>query len=641
MCGINGLVSTQPETAEAPAWIAAMNDALRHRGPDGGSIHIMPHMAFGHRRLSIIDLSERGTQPMLSADGSLVMVCNGEIYNYRALRRELARDGYRFQSDTDVEVILPLYQRYGERCVEHLVGMFAFALWDNKQQRLLLARDRIGEKPLYFAEAGGMLAFSSEIKGLRRLPWVDRSLNEAAIPLLLAYQSLPAPHSIHRGIEQLAPAEILIWQNGNSRRQRYWKLDFSRRHAWRQDEALEAYGTLLAETVRDELIADVPVGVMLSGGVDSSTIARFARQADPAINTYCIGHNPPGGEDEEFRRAGIAAELLHTRHRNVDVGEIDIAQAVGVIAHYDQPMSSFVMLYADLLARQMSQEVKVVLSGNGADEVFAGYAGYARIPMRQRLDILARPWPPVLSRLLPAQLRSSGALLLTNAKLPLAERRGRSLDAAARTLMQRLATPAFAARWQDDEPGRYAAAAARECNPETLLDATIYSDLMVCHQHGHAVIGDMSGMRHGLELRAPFLSHPIAEFAASLPASLLLGERPAPQNTKWIMKQHLTQVLPESLVHAPKIGFGYSIQLHDLLRHAWRPAVEECLLRGRYLELGVFSREGAAWAIDHSYMAACLLLSFSIWAETALFGADAAELGQRLAALNVAASRVI
>ncbi|MBP7063429.1 asparagine synthase (glutamine-hydrolyzing) [Ferrovibrio sp.] len=634
MCGINGIISSNPDLPQAAlGWLAAMNDALRHRGPDGGATLTWRHMALGHRRLSIIDLTARGTQPMQNADGTLAMVCNGEIYNYADLRRKLSADGYRFSSDTDVEVILPLYERYGERCVDHLTGMFAFALWDAKQQRLILARDRVGEKPLYYAEHDGMIAFSSEIKALRKLPWVDLSLNEAAVPLLFAYQSLPAPHSIHTGIQQLAPAEVLVWQAGHSRRERYWKLDFSKRREYRPDEALEHYGALIGETVRSELVADVPVGVMLSGGVDSSTVARFARQADAGINTFCIGREQPGQEDEEFRRATIAAQYLKTNHRNIDTGEIDLARAIEVIAHYDQPMSSFVMLYADLLAHRMREEVKVVLSGNGADEVFAGYAGYARLPLRQKLDGLAAALPASLSQLLPQRYRSRAKRLIETAKLPLADRRGHSLNLVARDLLERLATPDFARRWRDDDPGRFATAAARECNPQTLLDAIMYSDLMVCHQHGHAVIGDMSGMSHGLELRAPFLAHPVMEFAAALPTDLLLGRHHTARNTKWIMKRHLAEVLPDTLVHAPKIGFGYGIQLHDMIRGPWRPAVEECLLRGRYLELGVFSRAGAAWAIDHSYLAVCLLLSFAIWAETALFGTDARELGQRLAAL--------
>lgn len=630
MCGIAGIVSADGAWPDAAAQIQTMTMRLAHRGPDGMGTWVENGAAFGQRRLSIIDLSEHGRQPMASADRSLQVVCNGEIYNFKDIRRDLAAH-YPFHSETDIEVILPLYQRHGVALLDHLVGMFAFGLWDIPRRQLLLARDRIGEKPLYYAERDGVLAFASEIKALLTLPWIDRRLDEEAVTHLFAFQSLPAPFTIYRGIRQVAPGEALVWKSGQIERRIYWHVDYDRRLERASPEAaLETYGRVMRDAVKGQLIADVPVGVMLSGGIDSTTIARFAKEFDPSIRTFCIGSPSPGCPDEEHTRASAAAAILGTDHSNVVFGAFTPGDLVRVLAHYDQPCSSFVALYADALAREMRAEVKVVLTGNGADEVFAGYAAYPRLGPLDMVRRLAGPVAPLASRLLPAGSGERMRQLMTAAATGVAAWRGDALTSAARNLLPRLATDAFAARWRCAEPGRIVADAICRSNAKSMLQAATLADLMVCHQHGHCLIADMSGMAHGLELRSPFLDHRVVEFAAALQPASTVGRLGRAADAKLIAKQHLRQVMPDWLIDARKIGYGYGIPMDTLLRRTWRSALEPLLTKGRYLELGIFSAEGARWALDTSYFATCLLLSFAVFAEVHLFEASPDLLAERL-----------
>jgi asparagine synthase (glutamine-hydrolysing) len=617
MCGIAGIVDARGLQPAARDELSAMAAALRHRGPDGEGSWADGHAALGHRRLSIVDLSENGRQPMGDPDTGVQLVCNGEIYNHAALRRDEAT--YPFASQTDIEVILPLYRRFGARCTDALTGMFAFALWDAPRRRLVLARDRIGEKPLFYAVVGARIAFASEIKALLTLPWIGRRPDPAALGTLLAQQSIPAPMTAFADIRQLRPGERLVWEDGRIATEIYWSPDLRRRGAMTMGAALGEYDALMREAVRLQMLADVPVGVMLSGGVDSGTIARLASETSAAtVNTYCVGFERPGRPDVEFARAREAASILGVRHGEVNLPDLDFGHAVATLAHYDQPMSSMVALYADRLAAAMRREVKVVLAGNGADEIFAGYAGYARLPLLEAALGLGT-WVPAAA--LPMRMRP----LVAAASGGPAAQRGAALAGVASTLAGRIATPALYAALRDAPPGAAAVEVATRAGARSLLDATRVADLMVSHQHGHAVIADMAGMAHGLEIRAPFLDHRVIEFATRLPQHLLLGCPPRARTTKNLVKRHLLQRFPTSLVHAPKIGFGFSIDIAGLLRGAWSAPVRRLLLEGAYLDLGLFDRDGARWALAGSYGATCMLLSVAIWVETTLLGRSPAQ----------------
>jgi asparagine synthase (glutamine-hydrolysing) len=632
VCGLNGIVHSGDAPPDTLSLVRRMNGAIAHRGPDGEGTWTDAHAALGHRRLSIIDLSDRGREPMLSADGTLVLVCNGEIYNYRGLRSQFVVEGYAFRSNTDIEVILPLYEKYGERCVDHLVGMFAFALWDTRRRRLLLVRDRVGEKPLYVAAKNDRLAFSSEPKGLLTLPWVDRTLNEEAVPLLLVHQSLPAPVTMFRGIEQLAPASYAVWENGSLRRERYWHLDFSRRSRLNGRSAVAAYAEVLGRSVEgSQTSADVPVGVMLSGGVDSSTIAALAVRNERAVSSFCVGGVFNGTPDVELQRASVVARLLGTHHETLHYDRPELSRLPQLMAQYGQPIWSPVILYADRLVARMRDHVKVVLTGNGADEAFGGYAAYARLPAKQAFGFVLRAMPGAFGNLLGAsapRLRR----FIASVRGPMADWRGDNLTLSGREMLPALCHPKFARHWKDYEAGQFAVAAARECNPRSLLDAARYADLMVSHQHGHCVIPDIAGMTYGLEMRSPYLDHRVLEFAAALPHRNLLPFPYRTRHAKSVTKKFLAGLLPRDIVYAPKIGFGFGVSFADQITGDKSQPVRDCLLSGRYLDLGIFTRAGAEWALAHSPLMVWMLLCFSTWCDVHLFGQSTASVGDALSA---------
>lgn len=630
MCGINGIVSTAA-IVDAPTRIKAMNDALIHRGPDGEGQWFAEGVALGHRRLAVIDLSERGQQPMFNADGSLVMVCNGEIYNYRALRHELERQGNRFCSQTDVEVILHLYERYGLDCVDYLTGMFAFAIWDQNKRQLFLARDRIGEKPLYYIEAANGIVFSSEVKGLLRLPWVKREVCEEAVACLPVYQSVPAPYTFFKNIKALPPASRMIWQDGRSRVERYWALDFSRKRNWAWDDAMDRYGELLKDSVAGCLESDVPVGITLSGGVDSSSIAAEAVALRDAVKTYCVGHKGPQGRDPEFTRSQRVAELLGTEHMNLEFHPSGLDQLPRIIAQYDQPLASYPVIFADPLMKLIREQgIKVVLNGNAADELFGGYRGYNRVALMGWLRGILRWTPRFALNLLPKSISERVGWMLTAARADICRWRAIQMDSTAQNTWLRLFAPEFVKKIEGFSPGAMLAGYARECRPQSLLDAAMYTDLMLYHHHGHGIIADIAGMTHGLEVRAPFLNHKMIEFAASLPQRMKVPNVLNPDRNKPIMKRHLARYLPREIVNVPKMGFGYGVDVKGFMKGPWRKAVEASVLHGRYLELGLVSPAGARWAIDNSFQLSWALLAFSIWADIYLFGEDPFLLGERL-----------
>src|SRR5579875_26384 len=618
MCGISGIATLERDRSGLEAMASAMSAAVAHRGPDGNGIWSDDGIALAHRRLSIIDLSPAGAQPMTSADGRYVMVCNGEIYNYKDIRRRFEADGYPFRSNTDVEVILPLFERYGERCVEHLAGMFAFAVWDQREHTLFLARDRVGEKPLYFWTGAGAIAFCSEVKGLLVLPLVQRKLEARALAFLQVFQSVPAPLTMFEGIEALPPATTLTWVDGRRRVRRYWHLDFSHRRRWGWREAIDAYDANLRRSVGGCLVADVPLGITLSGGVDSSTVALMASQEHSGIRSFCVGHAPNNELDIEHTRATHVASILGLQHKNIHFPAPSLGDLSRVIRQYDQPIWCGVVLYADRLAEAMRQEVKVAVSGNGADEVLAGYAPYARLPIEEAARRLISLWPEKVrrcadgwrdSRLTRFAQSSSGAMTTWRAK---------TLRNAAQQQIRRLCTPAWADRLCGVDVGEYVGTYAEECQPQSYLDTIIYTDLMAFHQHSHCIIPDVSGMSYGLEIRAPFLDHRLIEFAASLPTHMLLSRIPAHSRTKHIAKRYLAKFLPSEIVNARKIGFGYAIPLNELVLKAEHAEVRRRLTKGSYLDLGIFAREGAEWALANSTNATWMLLSFASWVESYL-----------------------
>lgn len=373
MCGVAGIVSTSPPD---PGHVREMCRLIAHRGPDGEGYHVDAHAALGMRRLAIIDVAG-GDQPVYNEEGTVAAVFNGEIYNFVELRDRLIARGHRFTTGSDTEVLVHLYEDHGEDLVEHLRGMFAFAIWDAARRRLLLARDRVGKKPLYYRQAGASLAFASELKALVADPSVSRELDPVALHHYLTYQYVPAPWSIYRGIRKLPPGHLLVWQDGEARLRRYWKLDFTPRPVGSEREAAERARQLLLDATRVRMVSERPLGAFLSGGIDSSAVvAAMARLSDRPVKTFCIGFDDQR-YDERSYAASVARRYGTDHHEFVVVGSSALEVLPTVARHFDEPFADSSAIPSFFVAELSRRHVTVVLNGDGGDECF-GATGATR-----------------------------------------------------------------------------------------------------------------------------------------------------------------------------------------------------------------------------------------------------------------------
>ena len=556
MCGIAGVLEYgRAEGTVSAGLLAAMGDALRHRGPDGEGSYLSADRRLGlaHRRLAIVDPSG-GSQPMFGADGTC-LVFNGEIYNYPQLREELTAGGVRFRTACDTEVILHLYARHQERCVELLNGMFAFALWDPTRQRLVLARDRLGEKPLYWTEGSGRLIFGSEIKAVLQHPAVQPAVNEDAITAYLTNLVVPSPDTLYRGIHKLPPATIATCDRTGIRMARYWTLFETRR--WSPCPRAEAAATvrsLLHRSVRDRLMSDVPVGVLLSGGLDSTTLVALLHEDARPLPTFSVGFADGDGIDERSEARWVA-EHFGTDHHEVSVSEAD---ALGflprLVHHQDEPLADPVCIplhFVCELARQNG--VKVVLAGEGADEAFWGYSRYRKVLARWRWmrAILALPGPVrrLVPRLLPPGRHPHVRDLLEGlaAGRPLPMHFPLGLSGWHRRLV--LAVPEGDTGWRP--PG----AAHGEDPLEALSFDTQEYEFGTRLPELLLMRIDRLSMANGVEARVPFLDPALVEYAYRLP----LGHKVHAGQTKAVLKQAVSDIVPPRVRERPKQGFGAPI----------------------------------------------------------------------------------
>jgi asparagine synthase (glutamine-hydrolysing) len=520
MCGISGEVRFDGSRADREA-VGRMTTALRSRGPDGAGHWDDGWVALGHRRLSIIDLSDQGAQPMVDRDETMAVVFNGCIYNYRELRAELQGAGYPFRTDSDTEVILAAYARWGEQFVDHLVGMFAIALVDRPRRRVVLARDRLGIKPVYLAESPGGLRFASTLTGLLAGGDIDTSIDPVGLHHYLMWHSIvPAPHTILRGVRKLPPATVrVIDADGRSSDRVYWRPDYVRDPAlagmaaadWR-----DAVGAALRTAVRRRLVADVPVGVLLSGGLDSSLIvALLAESGGQDLRTFSIGFEDAGGErGDEFRYSDLVADTFGTDHQRIRVPTPELAPAVErTIEAMAEPQGTHDVVAFYLLCEQVSQHVKVAQSGQGADEVFAGYRyhqPFADAPRQDAADVLAEAF---------ADRRHADLAEVLNPEYL------HGVDVTGRLARERL-----------DAPGA-----------DTALDAALRLDTHVLLPDDPVKRVDNMSMAWGLEVRVPFLDQDLVELAAACPPELK-----AAGDGKGVLKDLARTLLPAELIDRPK-----------------------------------------------------------------------------------------
>jgi asparagine synthase (glutamine-hydrolysing) len=564
MCGISGILYADQGRPIDDGVLGRMSDAISHRGPDAEGFLAEPGLGLAHRRLSIIDLAG-GDQPIGNEDGSVQVVFNGEIYNFRELRADLEARGHRFRTRTDTEVLVHLYEERGERLVEHLRGMFAFALWDRDRRRLVLARDRLGIKPLYVLRDVEKLLFGSEIKAILAYPGVGRDVDVEAMEDYLAFGMVPGARSIFRGIEKLPPAHVLVAEPGRwgQSPRRYWQLRIEPDHGPTAEDWSEAILAKLDESTRLHLIADVPVGAFLSGGIDSGAlVASCAGQGGGPLQTFSIGFREKAFSELPYARQ--VSERFGTRH----VEEIVTPDAVSLVGeltrYYDEPFADPSAIPTFLVAKLASRSVKVALSGDGGDEAFGGYSRYAhdlgeaalrrRLPgwfRRKALGPIARSWPR--ADWLPRPLRAK--TLLTNLSMEAGGAYANTLSQCRPPLRRLLLAPDLAAGLGGHDPGRIIREGFATATPGDDLAGMIAADVAVVLPDDFLVKVDRASMAHGLEVRPPLLDHELLELAARIPSGLKIrgGE------TKWIFKRACRDRLPDSILRRPKHGFDLPV----------------------------------------------------------------------------------
>lgn len=590
MCGIAGQVSLHPDRAVDVGAVHSMTRALSHRGPDGEGEFVSPggRVAFGHRRLSIIDLINGG-QPIFNEDRTIVVVLNGEIYNFASLRAGLEQTGHQFASRSDTEVIVHLYEERGVDCVRDLRGMFAFLLWDERRGRLLAARDSIGKKPLYYVEQGGRLSLASEITSIYHLPDLSWRLDPTAIDLYLTHSYIPSPYSVLDGVRKLPPAHFLTVERGAVSLVRYWSPPHTT-----QDLAADGEDRLmrtLEEAVHLRLVADVPVGCFLSGGVDSSVVvALMSRLSATPVRTFSIGFDREAYT--ELPHARRVAALFKTDHHEFVVTPDAAGVLPDLVEHFGEPFGDASALPVWYLTRVARQHVTVALNGDGGDELFGGYPWYAT---GARLAMAARCLPSVARTALqrsPAQ-RWLHALPRRAAKgLDLVSRNdGSRFAALRRTLEERaratLYAPAFAARLDGVALG-YLEQAYRNGGAGDLFQAMALTDITTYLPEDLLVKIDRMTMAHGLEARSPFLDREVVESALRLPAQYKRDGK----NGKRILKKLFAPMFPPGFFDRPKMGF--SLPLDEWLRVELRPRLEARLCRGALADAEIVEPGGVA-----------------------------------------------
>ena len=562
MCGICGFYQYKAHQPVDEQVLQDMLHVLRHRGPDGSGIYVDRDLALGMRRLSIIDL-EGGNQPIRNEDGSVLTVFNGEIYNYRHLRELLINRGHKLSTSSDTEVLVHLYEDYGDDFVQHLRGMFAFAIWDERHRRLLLARDRLGIKPLYFTQTDGQLIFGSEIKAILQHPSVRSDLDIEALTNFLSLRYVPAPQTMFRGISSLPPGCTLSCDRNGVKTNCYWDLRFAenKNGQRREQDYAEELQALLRESVTLHLVSDVPFGAFLSGGVDSSTIVALMSQLlEKPVKTYSVGFQGDGESLSELPYARLLAHKFQTDHHEVLIQPTHLAELAETVAwHLDQPLAEYATLANFMLARLAARDVKMVLTGEGGDELFAGYARYSA----ERLA----PWFGLLPR------TAKRAALAATARLPGFRREKIALYALNQPEeLTRFLNwfPLFNSEVKesllsDDLKGTLRGYSTEEVIATQLerteardsLSRMLYMDTTLWLPDLLLARGDKMSMAASVEARVPLLDHKLVEFAASLPGNLKVRGLVR----KYLLKKVAQSLLPRKIVRRKKQGFPIPMAL--------------------------------------------------------------------------------
>ena len=617
MCGIAGKVHTDRARPVEPALLRRMTAAIAHRGPDDEQAYLEGRVGLGIRRLSIIDLAG-GRQPISNEDQSVWIVFNGEIYNYRQLREEVLAAGHTLRTRSDTEVIVHLYEELGPTCLTRLRGMFAIALWDAPRERLLLARDRLGKKPLLYASLPEGLTFASEFGALLQDAAIPREIDPAALDAFLRCQAVPSPRTIYRAVRKLPPGHLLTWEKGEARVERFWSLRFQPKTQAPLPEIRGRVRELLDESVRLRLESDVPVGVLLSGGIDSTAVAALmARHLDRPVQTFSVGFEEAGYS--ELPAARRMAERIGAQHHEAVV-KLDVAAILPVLArHYGEPFAdkSAVPTYA--VTKMAGQALKVVLSGDGGDEAFAGYQRYLAAPLFG--------WKPGAAgrrRLGEECLRRALSLTSGSVTGRFSRHCAEAVAPPARSVLFPEFFPGYrlaalyreevgrqvATAWEEEILGRW-----RSLSPALDdLDAALALDYGLYLPETLLVKMDIASMANSLEVRSPFLDHVLLEYAATIPGELKLAGGVG----KALLRESVRDLLPAEILGGPKRGF--SAPVAAWLRGPLKGYAEALLLRGAR-GLPEFFRPAAVRSLwdahqsgrENHAMRLWALLVFEVW----------------------------
>ena len=580
MCGIAGYWS---EREYAPDVLERMTRVIAHRGPDAEGFHVAGRIRLGHRRLSIIDLAG-SAQPLFNEDGAVVVVFNGEIYNFQELRRELAAAGHTLHTDGDTEVLVHAWEAWGEGMLDRITGMFAFALWDERRQTLFLARDHLGVKPLYYYWDGSVLAFGSELKSLLEHPAVRRELDLSAIALYLECQYIPAPRSVYRHVKKLEAGHSLLLAGGKLAHRRYWVPDYSHKLTLGEAEAIALVERELRRSVESMLVADVPLGAFVSGGIDSSLVAALMTDVSgKPVETFNLSFAGDVLESER-EEAELAARHIGSRHHSLVIEPASVLDAFGAwVDVFDEPFGDQAALPTLLLARLTRRHVTVVLTGEGADEIFAGYGNYAKRVREERLvSLLAArgsPLPAVARRLPPALAKDR---IVKAVGRPLAQRYVTIPSIFDESLRSRMFAAPFE-RAATERMREYAERHYRECNSAEYMDRIMYVDARLWLPDDLLTKVDRATMASSLEARVPYLDHKFFALCARLDPRL----KQRGDTRKYVLKKIAERYLPARIVHRGKQGFV--MPLSEWLAGGLKPLVDECLSRTGLAKRGLFA----------------------------------------------------
>jgi asparagine synthase (glutamine-hydrolysing) len=598
MCGIVGIVRNDGKPVDEQL-LSRMNNAIRHRGPDEDGFYVKGSVGLAMRRLAIIDLKS-GQQPIHNHDRSSWIVFNGEIYNYLELREKLEKLGHTFYTNSDTEAIVHAYDQFGVDCPKHLRGMFVFAIWNERTQELFLARDRVGKKPLLYADVNGQLIFGSEFSALLLHPDVSRDIQPEALDYYLSYMCIPAPLTAYRAIRKLEPGHWLRWRNGQIERQRYWQPDFTKKLDIGEEEAGERTVEILREAVRVRLMSEVPLGAFLSGGIDSSAVvALMSQESSGRVKTFSIGFDEQ--DFSELHHARRIAEHVGAEHHEFIVRPDAVEVLPTLVEHYGEPYADSSAVPTYYVAKETRKHVTVALNGDGGDESFAGYERYIAMGLTEK-------YRRVPSFLRESVIKETVNLLPTSpTKRSRVKSAKRLLEAVSLSRVDRYAhwvsvfneqtkQPLYSDFFRQQTQAANATGLLEEwfkrANGIGVVDAMLLTDQMTYLPNDLLVKVDIATMAVSLEARSPFLDHHVIEFAASLPQNLKLRRL----TSKYLLKKVLRKLLPSENLNRRKMGFG--VPIGHWFRGKMQPFLREVVLSEKALRRGLFKPEAVKQLVE-------------------------------------------